>query len=287
MERAALDHAAKGRYVFPVRPGGKRPATAHGFKDATRDERRILHAWDPIPDANIGVACGASKIVVLDIDSRSGAHPDEILGELDLHGAPVVSTGEAPEPSEKYPKSLAGVRGAQVHFRGEIPSTNLLAIEGCEIKGVGGYVVVPPSVHPSGVEYVGELPPVWELPAVPGWLLELVKASPTRARRSALPPRETLDPLFAIGAEIYVPALSGCEPGPDWKIHCPFHDDAEPSLHIYDAGRGWFCFGCRRGGTIIDFASHLWGLEPRGEGFFEIRQRVAEELLPVIQEMAR
>ena len=34
-------------------------------------------------------------------------------------------------------------------------------------------------------------------------------------------------------------------------ICCPFHEDRTPSLHVYaDASRGWFCFGCRRGGTL-------------------------------------
>lgn len=37
------------------------------------------------------------------------------------------------------------------------------------------------------------------------------------------------------------------------KIRCPFHQDATPSLHIYDDGH-WHCFGCGRGGDVLDFA---------------------------------
>ena len=34
---------------------------------------------------------------------------------------------------------------------------------------------------------------------------------------------------------------------------CPFHGEKEPSLKIYSGGRGWHCFGCGRGGSVIDF----------------------------------
>lgn len=38
---------------------------------------------------------------------------------------------------------------------------------------------------------------------------------------------------------------------------CPFHGDNDASLKIYKGGRGWCCFGCHRGGDVINFAS-LW-----------------------------
>ena len=33
---------------------------------------------------------------------------------------------------------------------------------------------------------------------------------------------------------------------------CPFHSDDTPSLHFYDGGRKWHCFGCGEGGNAID-----------------------------------
>ena len=43
------------------------------------------------------------------------------------------------------------------------------------------------------------------------------------------------------------------------KIRCPFHPDGTPSLHVYPTPeQGWFCFGCRRGGTIYDLAAEVW-----------------------------
>ena len=173
---AALTYAEHGYAVFPTAPRGKRPLTATGFKASTRDERSILHMWAQHPDANVAVACGASHIVVLDIDSKAGADPHDILGELDVAGVPLIYTGEAPERSAKAPNSLSGVRGAHLYFAGDLAGTNKLSIAGCEIRGHQHYVIAPPSVHASGVVYQGTLPPVAELPAVPDWLPAMISA---------------------------------------------------------------------------------------------------------------
>jgi hypothetical protein len=88
------------------------------------------------------------------------------------------------------------------------------------------------------------------------------------------------DPLRRIPAAEYIPALTGREVGRDAKARCPFHGGGEertPSLHAY--GNGFFCFGCERGGSIIDFGALLYGLEPRGASFHDIRRRLAGELL--------
>ena len=69
--------------------------------------------------------------------------------------------------------------------------------------------------------------------------------------------------------------LLGVRPGRNRKVHCPFHDDERPSLHVYPTGeRGWCCFSCRRGGTIYDLAGAVWGLRTRGGEFREIRSRL-------------
>lgn len=166
MCRAASGLAEYGYEVFPCHPRGKRPLTPNGFKDATRDERTILHWYDRAPDANVAVACGASGISVLDIDTKAGADPREVISDLDLDGQAITWTGTAPECSEEYPDSLSGERGAQVFFTGT-RKTCRTSVPGVELRGAGGYVVVPPSVHPSGVPYLGDLPPVSALPKIP------------------------------------------------------------------------------------------------------------------------
>lgn len=85
------------------------------------------------------------------------------------------------------------------------------------------------------------------------------------------------DPLRAIPAYVYVPALLGAEPRSDGKIACPFHDDSSPSLHVYDDH--WHCYGCDLGGTIIDLGAALYKIEPRGRGYHDVRRRLAADLL--------
>jgi RecA-family ATPase len=167
-ERAALDLAERGYFVFPCRPRGKEPLTERGYKDASRDERRILHWWDRHPTANVGVACGASGIVVLDVDTKHGADPKGVMGQLEIEHHPVVVwTGEAPPRSEDLPNSREGERGAQLYFRGDLRVQRDTAISGVEIRGAGAYVIAPPSVHPSGVPYGGRIAPVAKLAEVP------------------------------------------------------------------------------------------------------------------------
>lgn len=107
--------------------------------------------------------------------------------------------------------------------------------------------------------------------------------STTRPRRPSAPVRggasELERALLAIPAEDYARALAGAVPSHEGKILCPFHAEAVPSLQLYPGGT-FYCFGCRRGGTIFDFAAHLWALVPRGLGFAEIVARLAERFTP-------
>ena len=53
----------------------------------------------------------------------------------------------------------------------------------------------------------------------------------------------------------------GFEPTRAGFIKCPFHKgDRTASLKLYPGGRGWHCFGCRRGGSVIDFVMELYGI---------------------------
>lgn len=85
------------------------------------------------------------------------------------------------------------------------------------------------------------------------------------------------DRLSDIPAAEYVPALTGEE----GRIVCcplPDHDERTGSFWVYPDDRGWYCFGCGRGGDIYALAGYLWGIDHRGSGFREIRQRLEAEL---------
>jgi hypothetical protein len=51
--------------------------------------------------------------------------------------------------------------------------------------------------------------------------------------------------------------------GQRWVARCPFPDhlDKTPSFCVWPAeGRAW-CFGCSRGGDVVDLASLAWGID--------------------------
>ncbi len=120
---AALELVQRRYWVFPCRARRKTPANKQGYKEASADAMSVKRTWDANPRANIGVACGASGIAVFDIDSKSGADPGLVIPKLSLTEPVVIRTGVAGPPSERHPKSLEGVRGAQLWFRGSIETT--------------------------------------------------------------------------------------------------------------------------------------------------------------------
>jgi len=138
----ARNFAEHGYPVFPV--NGKLPLTPHGFKDATTDEQQLLHWHERHPAANWALACG-DRVSVVDVDSKAGADPREIIDEHELTG-PIVWTGEATDGP------LEGIRGAHVFCAAGTPTGNG-RVAGVEVRGAGSYVVLPGSRHPSGVTY--------------------------------------------------------------------------------------------------------------------------------------
>jgi CHC2-type zinc finger protein len=110
---------------------------------------------------------------------------------------------------------------------------------------------------------------------------ELDRRLPALPAEPAVPPCSSSraageDRLLEVPPRVYVERLTGAPVGRDGKVRCPFHEDRTPSLHVYeDPQRGWFCFGCRRGGSIYDFASLLLGRGTRGEDFLELRRELA------------
>lgn len=136
----ALRYADDGWPVLPLRPRGKRPLTAHGFKDATTNPERVKSWWQRWPQANIGLSIPSDYIVV-DIDSADAL---QVLKAEDLTLPTTVTSATS--------------RGQHLWYSTTVPVKNRPLIEGIDIKTDGGYVVVPPSVHPSGATYTWTTP---------------------------------------------------------------------------------------------------------------------------------
>jgi hypothetical protein len=124
------------------------------------------------------------------------------------------------------------------------------------------------------LEHTGALyRPVEILTALPP-----LPAPAPHAHQSTYDHASAKDPLQTIAPTRYVSALTGRTPGRDGKIHCPFHPDRTPSLHVYPTPQqGWTCYGCTTptgtplGGDIYTLASLLWHTPTKGHDFHTLR----------------
>lgn len=190
----ALKYASEGLHVLPLhnptgmkrcscgKPDcdniGKHPRTQHGYKDATIDLHQIKEWWRIFPSANIGLATGEkSRFVVLDIDIKSNGPAS--LNELEM------KYGSLPETLTVK----TGSGGKHYYFRQPQVSIGCRGglFPGIDVRGNGGYVVAPPSLHAAGdhYEFEGNVDDIAELP---DWLLELAITSSISENRET--PRE-------------------------------------------------------------------------------------------------
>jgi hypothetical protein len=144
---------------------GKHPRTPNGLGDASCDPAQVTAWWRQWPDANIGLACGASGLVALDFDT---AKPDfagqELLNRL-LADAPTTT---ARSGSGGYHLLYRQPTPALGDSKGALP-------RGIDVKGKG-YVILQPSLHKSGNQYQ------WE----PGYKPNLTPPAPVPAEVVAL-----------------------------------------------------------------------------------------------------
>jgi hypothetical protein len=148
---AALAYARHGIPVLPVyepasgagcscdrgvscESPGKHPRLRHGLNDATTDPRQIELWWQRWPGANVGLRTGITMDVA-DVDSEEGWH-----GLCHLMG------GELPTG----PQVRTGSGGRHYWFRPTGFGNRVHLLPGLDWRGVGGYVVAPPSRHPRG-----------------------------------------------------------------------------------------------------------------------------------------
>jgi hypothetical protein len=147
---------------------GKHPRTKKGVDEATTDAEQIRAWWDQWPMANIGGAMGGPRrLLAVDVDPRNGG--DASLHDLvETHGDGWLDTRQHKTGSGGY------------HFFYTVPegvnfSKGKLA-PGIDLKWSGGYVVLPLSLHASGLNYSIDNQ-ANEAPA-PEWMLEELTRRP-------------------------------------------------------------------------------------------------------------
>jgi hypothetical protein len=173
---AALVYAKRGWYVFPLKPRDKPPLTSRGFHSARNTLEEVGSWWRHTPQANIGLAPGPSGLIVFDIDSPAAEEVAQQLGLLELEtltartgrqeftGRHLYFRHTGGEPIGNLRVGLEDGRLAKIN--GKTP--------GLEIKADAGYVVAPPSIHPTGTRYAFEDPEL-EAAALPPSALQVIR----------------------------------------------------------------------------------------------------------------
>jgi hypothetical protein len=132
----ALAMAGYGWPVFPCHSGKKTPILEHGLKDASTDPDIIRLWWTWWPRANLAVATGAPAVDVVDIDCKAGVDGMAAVRQLEEAGLLEGALGRVRTPSG----------GEHRYHRGTRQGNGSIRHRGLDYRGLGGYVLVPPSI---------------------------------------------------------------------------------------------------------------------------------------------
>lgn len=189
--RSALSLAERGWKVFPCVPGGKRPALRGSWQYHATSEPACIYAWWSRAAYNIGIACGPSGLVVIDLDVPHDTRELSSAGD----GSPVSGTGTLAALCDQYgqpyplPTYAVTTPSGGCHLYYAAPGSAIRNSAGrlgphIDIRARGGYVIGDGS-RIGGRAYTArdERTPV----SLPSWIGDLLKDElPAAARQLVL-----------------------------------------------------------------------------------------------------
>ena len=149
--RAALAAADRGWPVFPLIPGGKRPAIIGWPHQATVDADVLAVWWRAVP-YNVAIACEPAGLLVVDLDGPRG-HSSFTELAAGIEPVPTFTVATPSGGQHRYYTVQPGTPA---------PSTVARLGTGIDTRGAGGYVVAPGSVRSVGRRwryYGSSIPP--------------------------------------------------------------------------------------------------------------------------------
>jgi hypothetical protein len=238
-----MSYAAAGWPVLPLKVRDKVPATKHGLHDATDDPEQVERWWTINPNYNIGLRTG----IAFDV--------------LDLDGPAAIASLNAIVPGYRHagPFSMTG-KGYHLLFAPTGSRNGAALRPGIDWRGDGGYIVAPPSIHPSGSIYTWDTArgPNTPLPAAPDWLVKLLSFREEKKPTEPTKPVMTALGMLSLREEVEHLGTELRRVGSRYVGRCPFgtHSDTSPSFNIYP-NETFYCFGCGAWGdalNIVNFA---------------------------------
>jgi len=268
LKTALLWHSI-GVSCIPILAGSKLPALEWKPYQERLPTRRELRSWFATGYNLAVLTGGARNLVVLDWDDL-WAYSIWIAG-LDGNVLYVLATYR-----------VRARRGWHYYFWNDGESVRTQRMGQVDVKAAGGYVLAPPSIHPSGVPYIGYGDP--RRISHTGSLRELLKDQYVEMPERQFVSRHALsdDPFVdAMRPQVELNGISiddiltrvdlvalaeraGAQLrqcNGEWRGACPLHGgDNETAFVIYDDGghMRWRCFtNCREpsGGDVLDFYS--------------------------------
>lgn len=267
---AAQNWIGAGFSVIPIGYRSKRPAfdalklagcvaedghiSWEAFKQRPASDAE-LKLWFGGPRRNIGVVTGWHGLVVLDFDQRAAY--DAWLSWARVNGGRAASLAAG-----TY--RVFSARGVHVYLMCEEPVESY-QVGNIDVKARYGYVLAPPSVHPSGHQYQGQGAQIMRCSR----LLDVfpferpVVESGAQSWAGTDDPWEVASRAVECGGVGAVSRATARVSTTDlvqvvrddrsgaWAL-CPMHGDTNPSLRVYADGH-WHCFGCgAHGGDALD-----------------------------------
>ena len=185
----AVSYAKRGWEVFPLMHRSKRPfPRSKGLLEASSNPQLAEKIWTRFPNANIGIRTGrGSGLAILDIDGPQaytllkarGFEIPETLTSITTHGRQYLFKHPGGEEDLINRTNMAGSKTEKT---------------GIDFRGDGGYVVAPPSIHPSGKPYEFEDPDV-EIADCPPWLIKFHEEDCKRKKKAADATLEQGEPI--------------------------------------------------------------------------------------------
>jgi hypothetical protein len=223
---AALRAVERGWPVFPLHPYSKYPAVRDWPRRATCDLQQITRWWVGGP-YNVGIACQAAGLVVIDLDGARGQQPPPPWDQLGVtHGRDVLrilaQRAGAPDPIDTY--SVSTPSGEHRYFLAP-PDRELRCTTGpsgtglgwcIDIRGAGGAIIAAGSVRrvegrPRLYRVARDIDPV----ALPRWLVTALTPPPVPARSPIRLPStgRRLDAYVAAALDGETNAVTHAAPG--------------------------------------------------------------------------
>jgi hypothetical protein len=217
---------------------GKHPRTRNGMKDATNNADQLRAWYEANPLVNWGLATGAvSGLFVIDLDVKENANGLNSLDNFERK-----HSGGVPFPTTTVVDTGSGGRHLYFEHPGGVVQNRVNWLPGVDVRGDGGYVIIPPSTHLSGQRYVWRSWASRPLPA-PAYLLAALKKPVGRFNS-----RSGSTSLAAVDAL----------PSTDDALRDGLQMSSRNSTLHRLACRWWGTYGLNGERAVLDLARQVW-----------------------------